>query len=56
MATTRSLSRLDPERRRRRLQLLAELAEAQALRDRVAPRRARVDRAREIIVSRRRMA
>jgi hypothetical protein len=56
MATTRSLSRLDPERRRRRVQLLAELAEAQALRDRVAPRRARLDRVRELIAHRRRMA
>jgi hypothetical protein len=56
MVRIRSLSRLDPERRRRRLQLLAELAEAQALRDRVAPRRARQDRVREIIVHRRRSA
>jgi hypothetical protein len=56
MATTRSLSRLDPERRRRRIQLLAELAEAQALRDRIAPRQARMDRVRELIVQRRRMA
>jgi hypothetical protein len=56
MATTRSLARLDPERRRRRIQLLAELAEAQTLRDQVAPRRARAGRVRELIVNRRRMA
>jgi hypothetical protein len=56
MGTTRSLARLDPERRKRRIQLLAELAEAQALRDRVAPRRARLDRVRELIVNRRRTA
>jgi hypothetical protein len=56
MGTTRSLSRLDPERRRRRIQLLAELAEAQALRERVSPRRARMDRVREVIVHRRRPA
>ncbi|HEY0359498.1 MAG TPA: hypothetical protein VGD11_13015 [Mycobacteriales bacterium] len=56
MAMTRCLSRLDPERRRRRIQLLAELAEAQALRDRVAPRRARMERVREVIVHRRRTA
>ncbi|HEV7756362.1 MAG TPA: hypothetical protein VGO94_10940 [Mycobacteriales bacterium] len=56
MGTTRSLSRLDPERRRRRIQLLAELAEAQALRERVSPRRARMDRVREVIVHRRRTA
>jgi hypothetical protein len=56
MATTRSLSRLDPERRRRRIQVLAELAEAQALRDRFTPRRARLGRVRELIINRRRMA
>jgi hypothetical protein len=55
MATLR-LERLDPERRRRRIQLLAELAEAQALRDRVAPRRARMERLRDLITSRRRMS
>ncbi|BCJ38421.1 hypothetical protein Athai_59240 [Actinocatenispora thailandica] len=48
------LQRLDPERRRRRLQLLAELSDAKALRDRVAPRRAQVDRLRELIATRRR--
>jgi len=50
------LERLDPERRRRRLQLLAERAEARALRDRVAPRRARMERLRDFIKHRRRMA
>jgi hypothetical protein len=50
------LQRLDPERRRRRLQLLAELADAKALRDRVAPRRVRSDRLRELIATRRRLA
>jgi hypothetical protein len=50
------LQRLDPERQRRRLRLLAELADAKALRDRVAPRRLRADRLRELIASRRRLA
>jgi hypothetical protein len=49
------LQRLDPDRRRRRLRLLAELADAKAIRDRVQPRRVRVDRLREIIASRRRV-
>jgi hypothetical protein len=49
------LQRLDPDRRRRRLQLLAELADAKALRDRVQPQRARADRLRELIASRRRL-
>jgi hypothetical protein len=49
------LERLDAERRRRRIRLLAELAEAQALRDRVAPRRARMERLRDLITSRQRM-
>ncbi len=48
------LQRLDPERRRRRLQLLAELSDAKALRDRVRPRRAQVDRLRDLIATRRR--
>jgi hypothetical protein len=52
----RRLQRLDPERQRRRLRLLAELADAKALRDRVMPRRVRVDRLRELIASRRRIA
>jgi hypothetical protein len=50
----RRLQRLDPERQRRRLRLLAELADAKALRDRVTPRRLRGDRLRELIASRRR--
>jgi hypothetical protein len=49
------LQRLDPDRRRRRLRLLAELADAKALRDRVQLRRVRADRLREIIASRRRV-
>jgi hypothetical protein len=52
----RSLQRLDPERYRRRVQLLAEMAEAQSLRSRVALRRARMDRLREIIAERKRIA
>jgi len=50
-----NLQRLDPDRRRRRLEVLAELADAKALRDRVQPRRARVERLRELIASRRRL-
>jgi hypothetical protein len=50
------LQRLDPERRRRRLQLLAELSDAKALRDRVQPRRAQVDRLRDLIATRRRLS
>jgi len=50
------LQRLDPERRRRRLQLLAELADAKAVRERVQPRRLRRDRLRELIATRRRLA
>ncbi len=49
------LQRLDPERRRRRLQLLAELSDAKALRDRVQPRRGQVDRLRDLIATRRRL-
>lgn len=49
------LQRLDPARHRRRLQLLAELSDAKALRDRVRPRRAQVDRLRDLIDSRRRL-
>jgi hypothetical protein len=52
-----TLHRLDPERRRRRLQLLAELAGAKAVRDRLRPaQQPRVDRLRELIASRRRLA
>jgi hypothetical protein len=50
------LQRLDPDRRRRRAELLSEITEAQALRDRVAPRRARTERVREIIQNRRRFS
>jgi hypothetical protein len=50
------LKRLDPDRGRRRAELLAEMAEAQALRHRVAPRRARIERLREIIKNRRRFS
>ena len=50
------LQRLDPERRRRRLALLVELADAKALRERLHPRRLRADRLRELIANRRRLA
>jgi hypothetical protein len=46
--------RLDPERSRRRLQILAELAGAKAVRARERPRRARGDQLRELIDMRRR--
>jgi hypothetical protein len=49
------LPRLDPDRRRRRLQLLAQLADAKSVRDRLQPRRLRGDRLREVIASRRRL-
>ncbi|MGY0003150.1 hypothetical protein [Micromonospora sp. I033] len=48
--------RLDPERSRRRLQLLAELAGARTVRQRVRPQRARSERLRELIATRRRIA
>ena len=50
------LPRLDPERRRRRLYLLAEYADAKAQRIRVQPQRARMIRIRELVDSRRRLA
>ncbi|GIG57778.1 hypothetical protein Lfu02_21500 [Longispora fulva] len=50
------LERLEPDRRRRRLQLLAELADVKALRDRMQPRRVRSERLRELIALRRRWA
>ncbi|UWZ36324.1 hypothetical protein Drose_35665 [Dactylosporangium roseum] len=50
------LQRLDPERRRRRLALLVELADAKALRERFRPRRLRADRLRALIANRRRLA
>ncbi len=49
-----TLQRLDPERRRRRLRLLAELADAKAVRDRLAPRQAQVQQLRDLIATRRR--
>ncbi|WP_204038111.1 hypothetical protein [Micromonospora qiuiae] len=49
-------SRLDPDRSRRRLQLLAQLADARAVRERERPRRARTERLRELIATRRRLA
>jgi hypothetical protein len=54
MATTPQ--RLDPERRRRRLQLLAALADAKAAREQTQPRRLRGARIRELIANRRRFA
>ncbi|MET8909433.1 hypothetical protein [Micromonospora sp. NPDC004551] len=49
--------RLDPERSRRRLQLLAELAGARTVRQRERPQqRARSERLRELIATRRRVA
>jgi hypothetical protein len=50
-----TLQRLDPDRRRRRLRLLAELADAKAVRDPVQPRRLRSDRLRALIARRRRL-
>jgi hypothetical protein len=49
-----TLQRLDPERRRRRLRLLAELADAKAVRDRLNPRRAQLEQLRDLIATRRR--
>jgi hypothetical protein len=48
--------RLDPDRSRRRLQILAELAGAKSVRERERPRRVRVHRLRELIATRRRLA
>jgi hypothetical protein len=53
---TWKLQRPDPDRRRRRLQLLAELADAKSAGERVRPQRARVDRLKELIATRRRLA
>jgi hypothetical protein len=50
------LERLDPDRRRKRLALLAELAGAKALRDRVISHRVQADRLRDLIATRRRLA
>lgn len=51
-----SLQRLDPERRRRRLRLLAEYADAAAQRIRLQPQRARIERIRDLVDNRRRLA
>jgi hypothetical protein len=51
-----TLQRLDPERRRRRIQLLTELADAKSVRVRLTPRRVRGDQVRELIALRRRLA
>jgi hypothetical protein len=51
-----TLQRLDPDRRRRRLRLLAEIADAKTLRDRLAPRQAHLDQVRDLIAARRRSA
>ncbi|MER7891996.1 hypothetical protein AB0C04_17680 [Micromonospora sp. NPDC048909] len=48
--------RQDPERSRRRLQLLAELAGARAVRQRERPQRARSAQLRQLIATRRRIA
>jgi hypothetical protein len=46
--------RLDPDRRRRRLELLAALADAKSARERTQPERLRGARIRELIANRRR--
>lgn len=48
--------RLDPERSRRRLQLLAELAGARTVRQRERPQRARTERLRQLIATRKQIA
>jgi hypothetical protein len=50
----RSPQRLDPERRRRRLELLAALADAKSARELSQPERLRGARIRELIANRRR--
>ncbi|WP_203905095.1 hypothetical protein [Virgisporangium aliadipatigenens] len=50
------LERLDPDRRRKRLAIIAELAGAKAVRERAIPRRLQADRLRELIATRRRLA
>ncbi|HET9519197.1 MAG TPA: hypothetical protein VFO77_15850 [Actinoplanes sp.] len=52
----RSSQSNDPERRRRRLQLLAALADAKSARERARPERLHGARLRELIASRRRLA
>jgi hypothetical protein len=51
-----TVQRLDPDRTRRRLQILAELAGARAVRDHEHPRRIREDQLRQLIAYRRRLA
>ncbi len=51
-----SLQRLDPDRRRRRLELLAALADAKTARERTQPTRLRGARLRELIDHRRRLS
>ncbi|MFC4019345.1 hypothetical protein ACFOW4_15555 [Micromonospora sp. GCM10011542] len=48
--------RLDPDRSRRRLQVLAELAGARTVRQRERPQRLRSERLRQLIATRRRVA
>jgi len=50
------LQRLDPERRRKRLALLAERSGAKTVRTGLDPRRVEADRIREIVATRRRLA
>jgi len=50
------LPRLDPDRRRRRLYVLAEYADSSAQRIRMQPQRARMVRIRELVDNRRRLA
>jgi hypothetical protein len=47
--------RLDPDRRRRRLELLAALADAKSARESSQPQRLRGTRLRELIANRRRL-
>jgi hypothetical protein len=51
-----SPQRLDPERRRRRLELLAALSDAKSARERSQPKRLRGARIRELIAVRRRIS
>jgi hypothetical protein len=50
------LQRLDPERHRKRLALLAERSGAKTGREGLDPRRIQADRIREIVATRRRLA
>lgn len=51
-----SLDQLDPDRRRRRLQLLAEYADATTQRIRMSPERERIERIRGLVSARKRLA